>query len=84
MKRTPTTPARAHHRIMLAMVGTNHKAAKVSPTPDELDRVATVFGRAGGSWEQLFRGSADDMNLLRKAIKVAVKQGVFTKTPDWE
>lgn len=84
MKRTPTQPARAHHRIMSSMVETNHKDAKVSPTPAELDRVATVFGLAGGSWERVFKGSIDDVNLLKKAIKIAVSNGVFTKTSDWE
>lgn len=84
MKQTPTSPARAHHRIMLSMVKANHKDDKVAPTPLELDRVASVFSLAGGSWERVFKGSLEDLNLLKKAIRVAVKDGVFTKTSDWE
>ncbi len=83
MTRTPTEPARAHHRIMLSMAEA-HKDPKVAPTPGELDRVARVFGLAGGSWERLFKGSIDDMGLLKKAIQVAVKNGLFTKKSDWE
>jgi len=81
--RTPTSPLSAHHRLMVTMVKTSHRKAKVSPTPEALDRVSRVFQRAGGSWERLYLGSSEDMTLLKRTLKVAVKSGVFTKSPSW-
>jgi len=81
--RTPTTPVRADHRLMRALLKTGHKKAGVSPTPEELDRVAKVFVKAGGSWERVFKGSIDDVELIKRTLKVAVKQGYFTKAPKW-
>lgn len=84
MTTKPTTPVRAHHRLMMSLVKSGHKKDKVSPTPKELNRVAEVFRLAGGSWERLFKGSIEDMNLLKRTIKVAAGKGVFTKTLRWD
>jgi len=83
MKRTPTSPGKAYHRLMKNLVSTNHGKASVAPTPEECDRVAKVFTLAGGSWERVFKGSVTDMNLLKKTIKVAVENDVFTKASRW-
>jgi hypothetical protein len=83
MKRTPTSPGKAYHRLMKTLVKTSHGKAAVDPTPKELDSVAKVFALAGGSWEKVFKGSVDDMNLLKKTIKVAVENDVFTKASRW-
>lgn len=53
------------------------------PTPKELDRVSKVFQKAGGSWVAVFLGSADGVNLLRRVIKVAAKNGYLSKKPSW-
>ena len=82
-KRNPTTPVKAHHRLMQSLVKSGHKKDKIDPRPEEFDRVAKVFQLAGGSWERLFRGSSSDLNLLKKAIKVAVEEGVFTTQARW-
>lgn len=55
----------------------------LSPTPRELDRVARGFQRCGGSWVKLHQGSIDDLNLLRKLLKIAAKNGLLTKAPKW-
>ena len=39
--------------------------------------------RSGGSWERVFGGSIEDMVLLKKAVKIAVKKGAITKKPQW-
>ena len=81
--KTPTSPIRAYHRLMQTMVSSSHRKAGVKPTPEELDRVSRVFQKAGGSWEQVFLGSVDDLVLLKKTLGVAVKAGVFSKSPTW-
>ena len=83
MPKSPTTPLRAHHRLMQTLVSTFHKGAGTEPRPGELDKAARVFVKAGGSWERAFLGSVDDMCLLKKVIKIAVKNGHFTKKPVW-
>lgn len=79
---TPKWPVRADHRFILKMVKLNLDG-KVIPRPDEFDRVARVFTKAGGSWERLFLGSPDDVNLLKTVLKVAIKHGYLTKTQAW-
>lgn len=56
---------------------------KVVQVPSECDRVARVFLRAGGSWESVFRGSAFDIKLLKRILKVAYKKGYLTKMEPW-
>jgi hypothetical protein len=68
---------------MWALVKTSHEKDNISPTPEEMNRVGSVFRLAGGSWERVFEGSVTDLNLLKRVIKVAVKKGVFTKTQKW-
>jgi hypothetical protein len=68
---------------MADLVGSGHKSAKLDPRPEEYERVSKIFQLMGGSWERVFKGSVDDVCLLKKTIKVAVKQGVFTKAAKW-
>lgn len=56
---------------------------KVVQTPSECDRVARVFLRAGGSWESVFRGSAFDIKLLKRIVRIAYKKGYLTKVEPW-
>jgi hypothetical protein len=82
-KRTPTSPTKANHRMMKSLVDSSPNKDKIAPRPEELDLVAKVFQLAGGSWERVFLGSADDVNLLKKTIKIAAEKGVFTKAARW-
>lgn len=79
---TPKWPTRADHRFILKMVKLSLDG-KVIPRPDEFDRVARVFSKAGGSWERLFLGSPEDIGLLKTVLKVAFKHGYLTKTGKW-
>jgi hypothetical protein len=49
--------------------------------PKEFDKVSRVFAKAGGSWERLFKGAAEDLNLLKRVIKIALKTGHISKAP---
>ncbi len=82
-KRTPTSPTSAHHRLIRAVVSTHFGDKKVSPTPEELNKVGRVFKKAGGSWEGVFKGSLSDVGLLKKVLKVAIEDNLLTKTPRW-
>lgn len=79
--RNPTVPAKAYHRLMRSLVKMAHKG--VDAKPEEFDRAAEVFTLAGGSWERLFKGSVDDLNLLKRVVKVAVEKEVFSKASKW-
>jgi len=68
---------------MQAIIKTHLESLKLDPSPEQLSRVAEVFSKAGGTWEGAFKGSIDDIELLKKVIKVAAKKGVLSKTPKW-
>jgi hypothetical protein len=78
----PGDPNRADHRFIAYQLD-NFMKPKCLHLPKEFDRVARAFARAGGSWERLFRGSARDVVLLRKILKLAVKHGYVTKEPSF-
>ena len=75
---TPKWPTRSDHRFLLKMLKLT-LGGKVIPIPDEFDRLSRVFSKLGGSWERLLSGSPEDVDLLRKVMKVAFKQGYLTK-----
>ena len=77
----PKTPVRADHRFIKRVLST--MKGQVVEIPGEFSRVSRVFSKAGGSWERLFLGSAEDVELLRKVIKVAHKRGHLTKKRSW-
>lgn len=79
---TPKWPIRADHRFILELTKLSLDG-KVIHRPEEFDRVARVFSKAGGSWERLFRGSPEDVTLLKTVLKVAYKYGYLTKTGKW-
>ena len=78
---TPDDPSRSDHRFIVYLLKTFMKKEKVLHDPEEFGRVAAVFAKAGGSWERLFKGSADDINLLRRVVKIAVRKGFISKAP---
>ena len=78
----PGDPARADHRFIRYQMK-NFMKGDLQHLPDEYAHVNRVFKRAGGSWERLFKGSARDVVLLRRIIKIAVKEGHISKAPSW-
>lgn len=69
---------RADH-ITIRKILTIVAGGKVRHVREEYDRIARVFSKAGGSWERLFKGNTDDMVLLKRVVKVALKQGHITR-----
>ena len=78
-----TEPIRADHRYIVQMLNSSFKDKRVDPTPEEIDLLCEVFGKAGGSWERLFLGSAKDVGLLRKVVSAAIQRGTLTIQPAW-
>lgn len=74
---TVTKPVRADHRLITRLL--DMSKGKYQQMATEYDRISSVFQKAGGSWEKLFKGSVDDLSLLKKAIKVAIAKGYVTK-----
>lgn len=77
----PSDPPRADHRLIRYMLTVFFKG--VAHDPKEYDRVSTVFALMGGSWERVFKGSVQDLNLLKNCLKVAFEKGVISKAPKW-
>lgn len=75
------SPSRADHRLIAYILDTFFKKKSVLHDPDEFDHVSRVFQRAGGSWERLFKGSATDVNLLRRIVKIAINEGHLSEAP---
>ena len=77
----PSDPSQADHRFVVYLLKNFFKKDRPRHDPEEIDKVVKGFGRAGGSWERLFKGSAKDIILLRKLVKAAIKHGIITKEP---
>ena len=73
----PRKPIRADHRMIKDILG--KQSGDVQHVHREYEIIAKVFEKAGGSWERIFRGSPDDIVLLKKLCKVAVTKGFITK-----
>lgn len=74
---------RADHRFMKEVITSSFSGEGLAPLPEELDLVARVFAKAGGTWSGVFLGSVRDVTLLKKVMKIAVKRGLLTKSPKW-
>lgn len=84
MSMSASSPVKASHRFLMTVATSLLGGDKsYSPTPEELDRVSAVFVRAGGSWERLFSGSVDDVDLAKRVMRVAAKKGHLTPKPTW-
>jgi hypothetical protein len=79
---TPDTPLKANHRFLMKLLDVT-VGGKVEVLPSELDRISRVFSHMGGSWERLFRGSPEDVGLVKRIIKAAAKHGFLTKKEKW-
>ena len=75
----PSDPTRADHRMIRYILKNFFPKEVIIHQPNSYNRVAKVFRQAGGSWEGLFKGSVDDVNLLKLICKVALDNGVIQK-----
>jgi len=75
-------PVRADHRYIQRMVDVMF-GGSVTHTLKGYRSITAVFRSAGGSWERLFDGNSRDLGLLKRCLKVAVKQGVLPPAPNW-
>ena len=78
----PLVPSRSDFRLLKKLVSALY-GGKVEQRPDEFDRVCTVFERAGGSWVRLYAGSFEELNLLKRVVRVAYQKGHLTRSPGW-
>lgn len=78
----PSKPLKASHRFIRKLLEILYDG-KVTHFPEEYELVSKIFKKAGGSWERVFQGSIEDVQLLKKTIKVAYKMGYITKAPNW-
>jgi type IV secretory pathway VirB6-like protein len=84
MSRTPSPkePIRADHRFIQQLVNSSFKG-KMEAIPDEFTKLSQWFSNAGGSWEHLFQGSPNEIQLLKKVIRVAIRYHLVTKKHKW-
>lgn len=78
----PKVPLQADHRYLKKLTSVV-LGDKADPRPEEFDRVSRVFLKLGGSWERLFHGSPEEVDRIRRVLKVAFKRGYLTKQGDW-
>jgi len=79
---TPVSPVRADYRFMRKLVS-SVLGGKVEEVPKEFDFMIGMFRKAGGSWERIFRGSPQDIQLLKNILKWAYKKDRLTKKMSW-
>ena len=72
----PTNPIRADHRMIKDIL---EKQGDVVHQAQEYETIGKVFLQMGGSWARVFKGSPDDIVLLKKICKVAVSKGFVSK-----
>ena len=78
-------PLRSDYRLIRRFIlQSAKKDGSVSPTDRDMEKVVKAFRHFGGSWEKLFKGSTNEMTLLKKIIKIGVKKNLFTPSPSWE
>lgn len=81
-KSDPLKPSRADYRILKKILESS--SIEVVHVPAEYDLVLAVFEKAGGNWERLFDGSANDLHLLKRVAKLAYKHEYLTHAPAWD
>jgi hypothetical protein len=75
----PKSPLRADHRFLHQIISTQMGGKVEELTDSECIRVSAAFRTAGGSWERVFKGSPDDILLLKQVLQIALKDGVLRK-----
>jgi hypothetical protein len=76
-------PIRASHRYISRLLKTDFRDDRRAPDPEALDHVCEVFAQLGGSWADLFLGSAEQVGLLRNVITAAISSDVLPRKPKW-
>lgn len=71
----PHSPAPSSHRTIKKIVDSFYGG--IPYRESQYVRIVEVFGKMGGSWVDLEQGSLDDLRLLKRIIKVAVKEGIL-------
>jgi hypothetical protein len=78
----PKFPLRADHRYLKKLLSTTLEG-KIEHVPAEYNMISRVFQKAGGSWERLFHGSPQDVDLLKRVIKHCFDTERLTKKQKW-
>lgn len=76
-------PLRSDHRFLKKVV-TVVLGGKVESRPSEFTMLSQAFRQLGGSWERIFKGSPQDIHLLKRIIKRAYKLDLLTKKESWK
>ena len=79
----PKSPIRADYRFIKQVLGSVLEG-KVEPRPEDFDVICRVFAKKGGSWERIFKGSPQDVSLLKNILKAAFQMGALTPRPNWD
>jgi hypothetical protein len=79
----PKSPVRADYRFIKQVIGSILEG-KVEPRPEEFDLVCKVFTKKGGSWERIFKGSPQDVSMLKDILKAAFDGGYLTAKAKWD
>lgn len=79
---SPREPVRADHRFLKKVIDGSFRT-DMEQVPEEFDLISRWFSKVGGSWERIFMGSPKDIVLLKKVIKVALKNDLLTKRQNW-
>jgi len=79
----PSDPVRSDHRVIKNLLHTLGKDGQVLHLPDEYEWVIGAFQGLGGSWEAVTKGSVEQVSLLKKIIKHAIKRKIMTPAPKW-
>jgi len=77
------TPLRADHRF-IKKVTAIVLGGKVESRSSEFTMLSEAFRQLGGSWERVFKGSPQDIHLLKRIIKRAYKRDLLTKKEPWK
>lgn len=77
------TPLRSDHRFLKRLVSIT-LGGKVENRPSDFTMLSKAFRELGGSWERIFKGSPQDVHLLKRVIKRAYKLGLLTKKEPWK
>jgi hypothetical protein len=75
---TLQTPVRSSHRIIHKIISSSFPGID-EPSPEVCDKISEVFKKMKGSWESVFKGSAKDISLIKKILRVALKKKLLKK-----
>jgi hypothetical protein len=71
-------PSAAAHQIIMKVLESSF-GEEVVHIQKEYDHVVGAFEAGGGSWYRFHRGSVEDIQLLKRLVKAAVKKGHISR-----